>query len=92
MAARAPFSGNPSAPSQKAEVVPLRTTTKYWAQLVRGEYLEMPGLRLTRSQVQRLWGLANEECDAVINELIAAGFLERTTGGAYVRADSVRQA
>jgi hypothetical protein len=39
-----------------------------------------------------LWGLANEECDAVINELIAAGFLERTTGGAYVRADSVRQA
>ena len=28
-----------------------------WAQLVRAEYLEVPGLTLTRDQAQRLWGL-----------------------------------
>ena len=27
---------------------------------VRGEFLEMPGLRLTRAQAQRLWGLDEE--------------------------------
>ncbi len=91
MSARAPVSGNPSPSLQNGEVVPLHATTKNWAQLVRGEYLEMPGLRLTRSQVQRLWGLANEECDAVINELTTAGFLKRTPGGADVRADSAPQ-
>ena len=62
----------------------------HWIQVVRGEYLEIPGLRLTRSQVQRLWGLASDECDAVIWELVAAGFLKRTPGGAYIRADSAQ--
>lgn len=90
MSARAPTVGNPSVPFRKAEATPRRVTTKEWAQLVRGEYLEMPGLRLTRSQVQRLWGLASDECDAVIWELVAAGFLKRTPGGAYIRADSAQ--
>jgi len=87
VSARAPSGGNPAVPLRKAEGISPRDTTKEWVQLVRGEYLEMPGLRLTRSQVQRLWGLANDECDAVICELIAAGFLRRTPGGTYIRAD-----
>jgi hypothetical protein len=87
VSAPAPIVGNPSVPLREAEGISPRDTTKEWVQLVRGEYLEMPGLRLTRSQVQRLWGLANDECDAVICELIAAGFLRRTPGGAYIRAD-----
>ena len=88
MSARAPIVGNPSVAVRKPEGIPPRVTTGEWAKLVRGEYLEMPGLRLTRSQVQRLWGLASDECDAVIRELITTGFLKRTPGGAYVRADS----
>ena len=52
---------------------------------LRGEYLEMPGLHLTREQVQRLWGLDAGTCDAVIDALVDAQFLRRTQSGAYVR-------
>ncbi len=55
---------------------------------VRGEYLEMPGLRLTPEQVQRLLGLDGAATQAVITELVEAKFLRRTPGGALVRADS----
>ena len=33
---------------------------------VRGEYLEMPGLRLTPEQVRRLWRLDEPSCEAVL--------------------------
>ena len=42
-----------------------------WAQLVRAEYAEMPGLKLTERQIQRLWSLDAALCDAVIESLIA---------------------
>ena len=31
---------------------------------VRGEFMEMPGLRLTPAQAMRLWGLERETCAA----------------------------
>ena len=55
---------------------------------VRGEYLEMPGLRLTPAQAQRLWGLDAQAAQAVINALVDARFLRRTPDGAFVRADN----
>jgi hypothetical protein len=58
-----------------------------WVQIVRGEYLEIPGLRLTRSQVQRLWGLDGVLCDRVLDTLISVGFLQKTQSGAFVRVD-----
>jgi hypothetical protein len=58
-----------------------------WLQVVRSEYLEMPGLRLTRSQVRRLWGLDPVTCDGLLQALIDERFLRRTHGGDYVRAD-----
>ncbi len=61
-----------------------------WLQLVRGEYLEIPGLHLTRSQVRRLWGLDEATCDAVINSLVDTGFLRQTAANAYVRAGAPR--
>ena len=51
---------------------------------VRGEYLEMPGLRLTSEQARRLWRLDEPACDAVLGTLVNAGFLARTRDGAYV--------
>ena len=54
---------------------------------VRGEYLEMPGLRLTIAQAQRLWGLDRSVCDALLGALVEAKFLFRTRDGAYMRAD-----
>ena len=52
--------------------------------IVRGEYLEMPGLRLTRHQAQRLWALDAETCEALLNTLEEAKVLRRTRVGDYV--------
>lgn len=52
--------------------------------VIRSEYDEMPGLCLTRAQVQRLWLLEPIACDTVLSALVDAGFLRLTPGG-YVR-------
>lgn len=57
-----------------------------WLQLVRAEYLEMPGLHLTKPQVQKLWGLDSTTCDAVLRTLIDKRFLRRANDGGYIRA------
>lgn len=49
------------------------------------EYIEMPGLRLTCAQAQRLCGLDDTTCRVALDTLIAAGFLRRTEAGQYVR-------
>jgi len=58
-----------------------------WLQLMRAEYTEIPGLNLTKPQVQRLWGLDTCTTDALLSELIEQRFLRKTHTGAYVRAD-----
>lgn len=58
-----------------------------WLQLIRAEYLEIPGLRLTKPQVQRLWGLDDVTTEALLSALMDVKFLRRTHGDAYVRAD-----
>jgi hypothetical protein len=50
---------------------------------VKGEYLEMPGLRLTPAQAQRLWGLDRESCQALLGALVDTKFLCQTRDGAF---------
>jgi hypothetical protein len=57
---------------------------------VQGEYIEMPGLRLTTAQAQRLWGLDRAACDALLGALVEAKFLFRTRDGAFIRSESTR--
>jgi hypothetical protein len=52
---------------------------------IRGEYLEMPGLRLTRQQAQRLWGLDTDTSTRLLRELVELKFLTCAADGAYVR-------
>ena len=52
--------------------------------LIRAEYEEMPGLCLTRLQVQRLWLLDPGACDTVLRAMLDAGYLRLTASG-YVR-------
>ena len=47
-------------------------------QRIQGEYVEMPGLRLTVAQAQRLWGLERDLCDALLGALVDAKFLFKT--------------
>lgn len=56
---------------------------------VKSEFMEMPGLRLTMPQAQRLWGLDSESCEALLGALVDARFLSRTRDGAFVRVDSM---
>jgi hypothetical protein len=63
------------------------TTIEDWVRLVQAEYIEIPGLHLTKPQVQRLWGLDAATCDSLLHMLENTRFLRRTAKNAYVRAD-----
>ena len=65
---------------------PTRTTDEALRR-VQGEFLEMPGLRLTQPQARRLWGLDAASCDALLGALVEAQFLFRTRDGAFMRVD-----
>ena len=61
-----------------------------WLQIVRGEYLEIPGLRLTELQVRRLWDLDSQSCHAILSALLDEDFLKLTADGCFVRRDGPR--
>jgi hypothetical protein len=52
---------------------------------IRGEYLEMPGLRLTLEQAKRLFGVERALCKRVLDALVEAKFLCVRPDGAYAR-------
>jgi len=62
-----------------------------WSRIVRGAYLDTPSLRLTQSQVQRLWDLDTVSCEHVLNALTELRFLESGPDGGFVRADGGRR-
>jgi hypothetical protein len=55
-------------------------------QRLRSEFLEMPGMRLTAAQTQRLCGIDEGLCMAVLDALVDARFLRRNADGSYARA------
>ena len=55
---------------------------------VRGEYLEMPGLRLKPEHVQRLCGVEPAVCQMALDALVHARFLCANTDGTYARLAS----
>ena len=69
-----------------------QSTIQDWLRLIQAEYLEMPGLHLTKAQVQRLWNLEPHICDALLDALIAVRFLRLTDRGAYVLGSVPRPA
>lgn len=52
---------------------------------LRGEFLEMPGLRLSVTQTQRLCGVDSTICQAVLDALVVEQFLRVNTEGIYCR-------
>jgi len=59
---------------------------------VRGEFLEMPGMRLTEAQAGRLWNLDAASCRALLTALVDSRFLFQTSDGAFMRFESARPA
>ena len=68
-----------------------QSTVQDWMRLIQAEYLEMPGLLLTKAQIQRLWRLDSPMCDTLLDALVAAEFLRKTDREAYVLAGGVSQ-
>jgi len=56
-----------------------------WTDRVRAEYVEMPGLTLTRWQMRRMWTLDASLCDDIVNALVASGFLKLRSNNTYAR-------
>ena len=52
---------------------------------IKGEFLEMPGLRLTLAQAQRMWRIDASACRTMLDALVANGFLCVKRDGSYVR-------
>ena len=53
---------------------------------VRGEYREMPGMRLTLDQAAKLWDLDRQTCLGLLDTLVASHFLAVDDSGRYRKA------
>jgi hypothetical protein len=54
----------------------------------RADFMEMPGLRLTPFQAQRLWTLEADLCRAVLQQLVESRFLTQSGSNTFIRAAS----
>jgi hypothetical protein len=52
---------------------------------IRSEFLEMPGLRLTPGQAQRLYGIEQALCQRALERLVDSRFLCIKPDGRYAR-------
>jgi hypothetical protein len=66
-------------------------TTTNWVRIVQSEFIEMPCLLLTRSQVRRLWGLDDAMCTRVLDALVRDKFLKVTSDGRYARTTAAER-
>ena len=49
----------------------------------------MPGLSLTTWQMRRSWRIDARTCEAVVDALVASGFLYRCANQTYARSDGL---
>jgi hypothetical protein len=68
-------------------VVVIDRPTNECVDRIRAEYLEMPGLSLTRKQMRRLVMVDANTCDGAVDELVTSGFLRYRADQTLVRAD-----
>jgi hypothetical protein len=52
---------------------------------IQGEYLQLPGLRLTPVEARQLWSLDRTMCEALFGALVDARFLGRAADGCFVK-------
>jgi hypothetical protein len=52
---------------------------------IQVEYIEMPDLKLTLTQIRRLCDLPEELCEGAVAALLQVGFLWRAPDGRFVR-------
>lgn len=57
---------------------------------IQTDYVQMPQMKLTPRQVQRLWSLSAEICERALSSLVMKGFLVQSSDGSYVRGGTGR--
>jgi hypothetical protein len=62
-----------------------RSPDQQMLERIRVEYLEMPGLKLKREQVQRLCGIEPSMCQVALDLLVTSNFLWVKSDGCYAR-------
>jgi len=55
---------------------------------IRGEFREMPGMRLTEDQAMRLWALDRATCHQALGTLVATHYLVQDDDGQFAMAHS----
>ena len=60
-------------------------------QRIRGEFREMPGLKLTIAQAARLWHLDPASSREYLDMLVLDGILRRKPDGVYLAVSDVSQ-
>ena len=84
---RPPVNATPAEAMKGTNMSPMQIAITHWLPIVRGEFLEVPGLHLTKPQVRRLWGLDPSTCDALLDVIVDRRFLKETNNGTYARVD-----
>ena len=51
--------------------------------VIEADFREMPGMRLTRAQAQRLWNISAKDCAEVLEYLTGLGRLVQDPSGQY---------
>jgi hypothetical protein len=69
-----------------------RTAMDLMLTRIQGEFLEMPGLRLTVRQAQRLWNLDQVVCESLLAALVDVRFLIESDGRFLQRTDAIASA
>jgi hypothetical protein len=65
-------------------MVSVEPRVERFIEIVQTEYREMPGLRLTKPQMQRFLGIDVLTCGVILDRLERQKFLRRTVKDAYV--------
>ena len=88
IASRMPFRDGKKVPMNDMQMVGSeQPATTEWLRLIKAEYLEIPGLCLTKPQVERFWNIDPVTAESVMGALLDVQFLRRTQRGAYVLDD-----
>ncbi|HET9192253.1 MAG TPA: hypothetical protein VFO21_05220 [Vicinamibacterales bacterium] len=66
-----------------------RTGMDHMLRRIQAEFREMPGLRLTCRQAQRLWNLDQLVCESLLAALVDVRFLVECDGVFLQRTDAV---
>ena len=63
--------------------MPFRSRLDEWLQLIRGEFQEVPDLRVTLEQAQGRWNLEPRDLKLMLEAFVDVGFLRRSADGSY---------